>query len=97
MLTELDVVRAQDVGLTETPDPILLDWAASENRLILTHDYETMIAFAYDRVRAELPMSGLAMVSSELPVGIAIDELAIFAECSRNREWDGQVVFFPMQ
>ncbi len=37
-LPELDVVRVQDAGLAGTPDPIILDWAAREQRILLTHD-----------------------------------------------------------
>jgi hypothetical protein len=37
----LDVVRVQDVGLAETPDPVILAWAAGEERILLTHDRET--------------------------------------------------------
>ena len=34
----LDVVRIQDVGLTQASDPDVLEWAAQENRVLLTHD-----------------------------------------------------------
>src|ERR1700730_18676658 len=34
----LDLVRVQDVGLMHTPDPDILAWAATEGRMVLTHD-----------------------------------------------------------
>jgi predicted nuclease of predicted toxin-antitoxin system len=34
----VDIVRVQDAELSETADPIVLAWAAKENRLVLTHD-----------------------------------------------------------
>ena len=46
-LPTLDVVRAQDVGLSGQPDPIVLAWAAQEDRVLLTHDVSTMTAHAY--------------------------------------------------
>ena len=49
---DLDVVRVQDVGLSATPDPDVLAWAAAEGRILLTHDRDTMPNFAYDRARA---------------------------------------------
>jgi hypothetical protein len=52
----LDVVRVQDVELSGTLDPILLEWAARENRIILSHDVSTMVGFAYDRVKAGQPI-----------------------------------------
>jgi predicted nuclease of predicted toxin-antitoxin system len=34
----LDTVRALDVGLDHTPDPIILAWAASNERVLITGD-----------------------------------------------------------
>ena len=44
---ELDIVRAQDVGLGGTDDQHILECAASQGRIILTHDVNTMTAHAY--------------------------------------------------
>jgi len=41
-LPELDIVRAQDVGLMNTDDPDILEWAASEGRILLIHDDRTI-------------------------------------------------------
>ena len=40
-LPELDFVRVQDVGLTHTDDPVILQWAANEGRILLTYDVAT--------------------------------------------------------
>jgi predicted nuclease of predicted toxin-antitoxin system len=37
-----DVVRVQDVGLNATPDPDIPAWAAVEDRILLTHDRDTI-------------------------------------------------------
>lgn len=42
----VDLVRAIDVGLGQTPDPDILAWAASTQRILLTGDLNTMIGFA---------------------------------------------------
>lgn len=34
----VDIVRVQDVGLSEADDPTVLQWAAQNNRVVLTHD-----------------------------------------------------------
>jgi predicted nuclease of predicted toxin-antitoxin system len=46
----LDIVRVQDVGLSATDDPIILEWAAKEDRVLLTHDAATMTKYAYERI-----------------------------------------------
>ena len=35
---EVDIVRIQDVGLSGADDPSVLEWAAQEDRVLLTHD-----------------------------------------------------------
>src|SRR5688500_2413515 len=55
----LPVVRVQDVGLSGQDDLVLLEWAARERRILLTHDAATMTKYAYERVRAGLPMPGV--------------------------------------
>ena len=92
----LDIIRVQDVGLRTAPDPDILAWAATEGRIVVTHDKDTMPGFAYDRVRAGLPMPGLVVVSREVSLGQQIMEVLIFAHCSNPGEWEGQVVFLPL-
>jgi len=45
-----DLVRAQDVGLAGKHDTEVLEWAVSEERLILAHDFATMLDFAYSLI-----------------------------------------------
>jgi len=39
---DLDLVRVQDAGLSGASDPAVLEWAAAEDRLLLTHDLTTI-------------------------------------------------------
>ena len=54
---DVDVARAQDVGLSGAKGPAILEWAAQQGRLLLTHGVSTMTAHALARVR-----NGLAML-----------------------------------
>jgi len=93
----LDIVRVQDVGLAAAKDPVILEWAADEGRAIVTHDAATFSNHAYERVAAGLPMPGVLEVGEHLPVGQAIEELLIVAECSREGEWEGRVLYLPLR
>lgn len=93
----LDVVRVQDVELSGALDPIILDWAASEGRILLSHDVATMVGFAYDRVKAGQAMPGLIEVRRSLPLGEAIEDLLILAHGSEEGEWEGQVLYLPLR
>lgn len=93
---ELDIVRVQDVGLSAAADAEILAWASAEGRIVLTHDRETMPSFAYDRVRAGQTMPGIFLVSDEMPVGQAIDEILLAVECLSPDECRDFVRFFPL-
>ena len=49
---DLDIVRIRDTTMREAGDPAVLEWAAAEGRVVLTHDVSTMTKHAYERVRA---------------------------------------------
>ena len=64
----LDLLRLQDVGLREVDDPAILDWAANNERILLTHDRATMPDFAYERLVKGEQMAGLFVVNDRMPI-----------------------------
>jgi hypothetical protein len=90
---DLDLVRVQDVGLSETDDAVILEWAAQESRILLTHDFKTMGMHVYARVRSGLPMPGVFLVSESAAIGRAIEDLLLLAQCSLEGEWEGRLHF----
>jgi predicted nuclease of predicted toxin-antitoxin system len=95
-LPVLDVARVQDVGLTGAEDPEVLEWAASNGRIVLTHDVNTMITHAWSRLRASRPVPGVLVVRQALPIAVAIEELLMIALCSAAEEWENQIRFLPI-
>ena len=93
---EIDAVLARAVGLAHKPDPELLSWAAAENRIVVSHDLQTMPRFAITRVRGRKSMSGLILVPQELRIGKAIEELTMIALCSDQTEWQDMIVYIPL-
>lgn len=93
---DLDIVRAQDVGLSGSPDTLLLEWAAQQERIVLTHDVTTMTAHAYARIADGLPMPGLFAMSQSVPMVQAITDILLIAECSFEGEWENQVHYLPL-
>jgi predicted nuclease of predicted toxin-antitoxin system len=95
---EVDLVRAQDVGLSgqnEIEDPDVLAWAAQENRILLTNDRRTMIAFARDRVAKELHLPGVFALRPGTSVRGAIEAVAMIALASDPPDWTNRVEWFP--
>jgi hypothetical protein len=94
-LPEFDCVRAQDVG-PEDPDPFMLDRADREDRVLLTHDIRTMPRHTYARVESGYRVAGVCIVPRSLPVGRAIEDLVLIAQCGTKEEWENQVKYLPL-
>lgn len=95
-LPDLDIVRIQDVGLSGADDPAVLEWAAVECRILLTHDVSTLVGLALVRVAAGQPMPGVFASRASGPVGATIEDLVLLAQGSVDREWEGKVCFLPL-
>jgi len=92
----IDIVRIQDVGLSATDDPIILEWVVKEKRILVTHDVETIPDFAYKRILTGMPIPGIFIVSQDIPIGPVIEDLLMIVECSEEKEWEGQIYFLPL-
>jgi hypothetical protein len=96
-LPDLDIVRAQDVEIYQAADPALLEWAARENRIVLTHDVRTLTKFAYERVKAGLPMPGVVEVLKNQSIGDLIDGLEVMLGAGIPFDFENQIRYIPLR
>src|ERR1051326_7032488 len=89
----LDLVRVQDAGLRTAADAAILEWAATESRILLSHDRRTMRNAAIERVRLGQPMPGLFLMRKGFTIGEWIDAILLVDSCSEQDEWKDQVVY----
>ncbi len=94
---DIDIVRVQDADLLGADDPTLLEWAAREGRIFLTHDAATFTAHAYNRLRNGLSMPGVIQVRSGSLPGQPIEDILLLAECCLETELEGQVLYLPLR
>ncbi len=93
----LDLQRVQDAGLGGAPDPTLLAWAATQDRVLLTHDRRTMPTHAYDRVQAGLPMPGVLVVrNDDNAIGALAEEILLVLHCTTPDELRDRVWYLPL-
>jgi predicted nuclease of predicted toxin-antitoxin system len=64
----LDLVSIQLAGLSGAVDPEVLAWAASEQRVLLTHDVATIPYHACQRVGAGQAMSEFSSSAMTFPL-----------------------------
>lgn len=92
---ELDIVRLQDIGLSGIDDPTLLEWAAQEGRVLLTHDVRTITKYAYERLAAGLLMTGVVEVRQDAPIGQVIDDVLLLSQF--EDECQGKILYIPLK
>ena len=95
-ISDLDSRTVQEADLPEASDPAVLDWAATQGRVVITHDHRTMRPCAEDRLKAGMPMTGLILVRQIAALGQVIDDLVLVAEATTSEEWKGKIVFLPL-
>lgn len=93
----LDAQRAQDVGLKGASDPDVLEWAAREGRVMLTHDVATLVPLAHDRVLRGLLMPGVVVSAQIAPIAPVVEDLVLLAECGEPGDCRDRVIYLPLR
>lgn len=95
-LPQLDFVLVRQVGLAGFPDSDLLKWAAKNQRVILTHDVNTMSDYANQLLRRGEPMAGVIIVPDQMAIGRAIDDLELLIACSSESDLRDRTQYLPL-
>jgi len=95
-LPRLDYVTVRQISMTGLSDPALLEWAANEGRIVITHDVNTLTKHARERMRQGLRMAGVIIIPDQLDVGRAIDDLEMIAESATASDLENQIQYLPL-
>ncbi|HXG68185.1 MAG TPA: DUF5615 family PIN-like protein [Blastocatellia bacterium] len=92
---EIDFQSAVAAGLAGLPDPEVLALAASEGRLLVSHDESTMPQHFADFITSQTS-AGLLIVSQELPLNLVVEELVLIWAASTADEWVNRICYLPI-
>ena len=73
----IDFTSAQESGLDGVSDSELLDRAAGEGRVLVSHDLRTMLDHFRNHLMAGKSSPGLLVVSQGTPVGDVVEALVV--------------------
>ena len=91
----VDFLSAQAAGLEGIEDPHVLAIAASEGRILVSHDFGTMPRHFRDFVsRQHSP--GVFLISQALTIGSAVESLLEIWAASDSAEWENQLTYLPL-
>jgi hypothetical protein len=91
----IDFQTASQGDVISRPDPEVLAIGARENRILISHDRATMAAH-FTRFTTTQSSPGLILVSQEIDMGTAIEELLLIWAASTLEEWRDKVGFVPL-
>jgi hypothetical protein len=92
----IDFVLAREVGLDRASDPALIDNAAGQGLIVLSHDSNTMTGAAVAAVKAGRPMAGLVIAHQRAPIARVIDSLILVWAASEAEEYRDGIRFLPL-
>ena len=95
-ISDARFTRVQDTEIAGADDLHVLEYAATQGYLVLTHDVNTLRAFFYERVQAELPVPGVFLVHKQTPIGRVVDALEMMILASEPSEWDGKITYVSL-
>jgi len=91
----LDFLSAHEGGVARVRDPEVLGIAAESGRILVSHDRSTMPGH-FMRFQETRSSPGLIIVSQDLDIGAAIEDLLLIWAATEADEWVGQLGFLPI-
>ena len=91
----VDFLSAHGGGVVGVRDPDVLRIAAESARILVSHDRKTMPGH-FARFRETRSSPGLIIVSQDLDIGAAIEDLLLIWLATDAEEWVEQLGFVPV-
>ena len=92
----MDFLYANEANLVGVPDPEVLALAAEQDRILVSHDFQTMPRHFGDFLQDRGSSPGVLVVPQSLPIGEAIEELVLIWGASDAEEWENRILRIPM-
>jgi hypothetical protein len=92
---EVDFKISQNALPQGTRDPEVLAFAAQINRVLVSHDVDSMPRHFREFTGARTS-PGLILIPQRLGIGAAIEELLLVWECTDAKELLNQVLYLPL-
>lgn len=91
----IDFASAADSKLIGTADPHILDFAAREGRVLVTHDRRTMIEHFRNHLEQGKLSPGVFLVSQFAATSAVAEALVMVWSASEITDWENQLRHLP--
>ena len=94
-LQVVDIVLAGQ-ELTGMSDSDLIEWSTQQQRLLVTANVNTLIGFAYERIKAGVHTEGIFVLRHTASIADVVKALELILIGSDTSEWANLIVFIPL-
>lgn len=91
----IDFQTAMTAGLPGVADPKVLARAATDGRVLVTHDRKTMPRHFSEFIARETS-PGLLVIPQSLSVAVAVEELILIWSATEAEEWVNRISILPL-
>jgi predicted nuclease of predicted toxin-antitoxin system len=91
----IDFQTARQARLHEVRDLDVLERAASENRILVTHDRKTMPGHFAEFLSGGNRSPGVVVISQKANLGMVIESLVLLWAASDPSEWENRIFDLP--
>lgn len=91
----VDFKGAYEAGVVGVSDPEVLRIAADSGRILVSHDRKTM-PLHFEQFCGKQSSPGLILVSQDLDIGSAIDDLLLIWLSTEAEDWRNLIGFVPV-
>ena len=88
-----DILELRHTDLLGATDPDVLEFAASQSRILITRDISTVPDFAFERVLEGKAMPGVFIWRRKVSLGDVLADLVLIVQASEADEWTNRVVY----
>lgn len=92
----IDFMTAYTAELRGKKDPEVLDIAAEERRVLVSHDVNTIPAHFRALRDGGKKCAGVLLIPQTLEIGTAIEELLLIWIASEASEWENRLQWLPL-
>jgi hypothetical protein len=91
----VEFVSAQQSQLDGIDDPEVLERAAADGRVLVSHDRRTMLRHFHDRLKAGKSSPGLLIVAQDAPIADVVEALVILSAVADPEDLRDQAFHVP--
>jgi hypothetical protein len=91
----VDFQTATAAGLAGLLDPQVLERAATEGRVLVSHDQSTMPQHFAAFIQNQ-PSAGLLIIPQHLSYAVVVEELLLIWVASEAEEWINRIAYLPL-